>query len=368
MAKGIANFVLPTYKDIALGECKVYGNWNLPNQHYIGALKGSSKTTIQRDIKEIKFEGAYGPVKGLRRLNTMTGEVTLSNLGLKYLNEKTISNMEEDNEWVNNDWGGNAGVVASDSSIVNKGLYSSKATIAVGTGASGIHKVFDSSLDLTVFNNSITSDGDDFIGFAIYMTTQDKTDLSTATIRVSLHMDSEGTKTNFYSYDIVAGDITANEWSTFKIAKSSFTENGTGDWSAVTGASIEIVDSSIPSGEVVLYFDNVTLIEDQELSTIVSTKGTGGEFSYVVQGDYRKFTPSLEIADNDYYENIAIITRKFSGELFIDVYEKVYNDGNLSLALEEKDEAVNGTTFTGHYVGTDVTKVPFYFREYDIVT
>jgi hypothetical protein len=362
MAKGVANFTLPTADEVKMGESKVYGNYGLPLQKVIGALKGGVKTTITREIKEIEFDGAYGPVKGLRRTSKMTAQLTLSNLVLKYDNIVKISDCESDGLWESNDWGGTGGTFSAETTIVNSGSQSSKMT--ADTDGYGIHEVFASSKDLTVFGNSIASTTADKIGFAIYITTQDLTDLGTADLRIALHMDSEGTETNYYYYDVEVGDLTSDQWNTFTIAKSSFTEQGTGDWSAVTGISMKLNGS--PSAEVIAYIDSIDLIQDQTAGTIVAVKGNGGEFSYTDEGDYRKFTASLEIEDDDYYENVVVLNKSLSGKVFLIMIKNAYNDGNISLSLAEKDEAVNETQFTAHYLSSAKTTVPVIIRDYDI--
>lgn len=362
MSKGIGSFTVPTEDEIALGESKVYGNYGLPSQIEIGALRGGLKTSIERDIKEIEFDGAYGPVKGLRRNKIMKCKIAMNNLVLKYMNKKTISDCESDGTWESNDWAGTGGTYAAETTIVNSGLQSAKGT--ADTAAYGIHEVFASAKDLTVFDNSVVSDTADYIGFAYYLTAQDITDLGSAHLRICFHMDAEGTETNMYQYDVLASALSAG-WNTFKVSKSSFSEVGTGDWSAVTGVSVKLSDT--PSAEVVFYVDSIDLIEAQTSGTLVPTKGQGGEFSYTDEGDYRKFVGSLEIADDDYYENIAVVTTKQSGKLFVEILKDCYNDGNINLALQEKDEAVNATEFVGHYEGSSLSVVPLTIRDYDVV-
>lgn len=364
MSKGLANFTVPTADDIALGESKVYGNYGLPTQIEIGALRGGLKTSIARDIKEIEFDGAYGPVKGLRRTKIMVGKFILQNLVLKYTNKKKISDCESGGLWENSNWGGDGGTYSAETTIVNSGLQSAKCAIATTQTGHGIHEVFASSKDLTVFGNSVVSDTGDFIGFAVYITTAMKAILGTDSIRIIFHMDIEGTETNYYYYDVESTALTADKWTTFNIAKSSFTEVGTGDWSAVTGISFEVPDETDDALE--FYVDSIDLIENQSSGTLFPLKGNGGEFSYTDEGDYRKFVGNLSIADDDYYENIAVVEMKHSGKPYITILERCYNDGNINLALNEKDESVNSTEFTGHYEGTTPTVVPIEIRDYDV--
>ena len=213
---------------------------------------------------------------------------------------------------------------------------------------------------MTAFGNGEVSTTSDYVGFAIYITTAELSDLGTANIVVGLHMDSEGTETNYYSYDVAPSALTADEWTTFKVLKSAFTENGTGDWSAVTGISFKI--DAAPSAETTFYIDSVDLIQNHTNSTIVPVQGAG--MTYTDEGDYKKFVPNLEILDSEYYENIVVYGYRLNGYPMLYYLENCLNDGKISLAMKEKDEVVNSTQFTSHF--NDPTDIPFKIREYKI--
>lgn len=359
MAKGLVIPTKPIASDIVLGEFNYIGNYGTPRQINLGATMGGLKIELARSIKEMKYDGSYGPTKGLRRHEKFDAKVTIESLCLKYNNTLEIEHCESDTTMENNDWAATGGTYAAETTIKNTQDQSAKATVA--NINEGIHAVFASAKDLTQFDNGETSTTSDYIGFAIYITTAELANLGSADIRIGLHMDAEGTETNYYSYDVAASALTADEWTTFRVLKSSFTENGTGDWSAVTGISFKL--DAAPSGSTIFYVDSVDLIQNHTKSTIVPVQGGG--MTYTDEGDYRKFVPNLEIIDDDYYENIVVYGYRFNGMPMLYYFENCLNDGNISLALAEKTEVVNSTQFTAHY--NAATDIPFKIREYKVV-
>lgn len=67
--EGVFTPEIPTDEDILLGEGIFYANYidGLSSEPVIGATRGGSKLEIDKIIREINFDGAYGPVKELRR-------------------------------------------------------------------------------------------------------------------------------------------------------------------------------------------------------------------------------------------------------------------------------------------------------------
>lgn len=362
MSKGLSTFEVPIANDIGLGECKIYGNYELPDQHIIGATRGGVKATIERAIREMPYDGSYGPTKGLRRYDKFISKVELQALCLKYQVQDTITNMESDTTlWTSQDWGQTGGTYAAETSIVLQGDQSAKMT--ADTMNYGIHEVWAASKDLTAFSNGETSDTSDYIGFSYYLSAQDITDLSSAHIRLGFHMDALGTETNMYIYDVVAASLSAG-WNTFKIAKSAFTEVGSGDWSAVLGVSIKL--SAAPGAEVVLYADEITMIQyNAALRSSLFPVNRGG-MNVTDETTYYKLLPTLEIASADYYENIAIVGQKLDGKAFILILKNCLNDGAISLGVNEKDEVINSTTFSSHFKRSAKTTVPLKIRDYDV--
>jgi len=155
--------------------------------------------------------------------------------------------------------------------------------------------------------------------------------------------------------------LTADQWNVFKIAKSSFTESGTASWSAVTGVSFKFAGAA-PSSSCSFYVDSIDLIENQSGSSIIGVNGGG--FTYTDETTYFKFVPTLEILDADYLENVTLVGQRHDGKKVKMVLKECLNDGKISLGLQEKDEAVNGVEFTGHYTASSPTTIPFDIYEY----
>lgn len=87
MAIGVFSPAVPaTSKDIMLGEGVVYKNYGEVGEAIIGATKGGSKLSIDKKIKDIKFDGAYGSTKGLRRYERYEAKMSINFLKLNYVN------------------------------------------------------------------------------------------------------------------------------------------------------------------------------------------------------------------------------------------------------------------------------------------
>ena len=80
-------------KYILLQEGIVYGNYGTDN-YEIGCTRGGSKFTLDRVIKEINYDGAYGPVKTMRRCTQCTGKLDINFLKLTYTNLAYGLNMD----------------------------------------------------------------------------------------------------------------------------------------------------------------------------------------------------------------------------------------------------------------------------------
>ncbi|MGD8306923.1 MAG: hypothetical protein PVF17_09730 [Ignavibacteria bacterium] len=362
MAKGVVTTTVPLANDIVYGEFKIYANYEMPSQLELGATQGGCKIDINRVIQEMKFDGAYGPIKGLRRYERIDSKVTLQQLTLKYFNKKKISDGESDGTWEAKDWSATGGTYTAETTIVNSGLQSAKMT--ADTNQYGIHEVFASAKDLTVFDNNESSDTSDYIGFAIYISTQDKADLGTADLRVSLHCNAENTETDAYYYDVAAADLTADEWTTFKVLKSAFSAIGGGseDWAAITGVSLKL--SGAPSDEVICYIDSIDLIQAQSQGTLLPVNGGGA--SYTDETTYKEYRPNLTLNDDEYYDNIAVVGQKHDGKNFMFIFKDVLNDGAINAALQEKESVISEVVLTAHYETTKPTTCPIKIRDYQV--
>lgn len=360
MAKGLSNFAVPVANDLAYGEQIIYADFELPNQHIIGATAGGVKVDLERSISEMKYDGSYGPTKGLRRYQKFLAKVTIQGLCLKYNLADLISDMESDGLWESQDWGLNGGTYAA-SATYREGEQAAQAT--VDTVNYGIHEVFAASQDFTEFSNGETSSTADKIGFSIYILTADIANLNSGNIEIAFHMDAEGTETNLYKYDVAASAL-SNGWNSITALKSAFTEVGTGDWSAVTGVSFKI--DTAPSAELSFIVDNIYLIQTNSTlrSSIFPVLKNGMDVTDMTT--YYKYTPTLSIQKIDFYENIAIVSQKADGKVFAIILKKMLNDGAISAAINEKEEVISSTQFTAHYTISENTTVPVKIRDYDV--
>lgn len=361
------NAVLPTIpvaNDVIMGEFKAYYDLGLPTQTLIGATNEGCTIDIDRVIEVIKFDGAYGPTLDsngdpLVRYKGLVGKITLNSLYLKYFNRKIIADMESDTNLENNNWGGDGGTYTAETTIKNSGDQAAKVSIATTQTGHGVHEVFDSPKDLSVFDNSESSVAGDSIGVAIHITTAMKAILGTDSIRLIFHMDSEGTEDNLYYYDIESTALTADVYTPLKILKSAFTETGTGNWANVVGWSIEVPDTT--DDALSFYVDSLSLIQTQNDSSIVPVNSG---FSYTNETTYKSYVPSLEIPDTDYFQNIGIVGQRMDGKKIKIIMEDCLNDGAVNLAFEGMEEIVNETVFTSHYKRNQGNTFPVSIYEY----
>ena len=368
MSNGV--FLPPTVtsNDVNYGEFKVYHNYDTPLEQLVGVARGGLTIEGGRDSHFINCDGVYGPMLDsdgipMIRMNRFTVMFTLQMMYLKYFNILNISNAESTDNWESQDWGQTGGTYAADTTTYQTGLQSAKCT--ADTDTYGIHNVFTSSLDMTAFENGETSTTADKIGFALYLASQDLTDLGTCNIRIKFHMDAEGTETNHYYYNVAYSALTADMWNNFTIAKSAFTEVGTGDWSAVTGISF-VIDGT-PSAEVIFYVDTIDMlmtITDGTDGINIPLEGQGGGFSYTNETTYKKYVPKIGIDDTDYLHNVTIISTKHDGKMVKYIGSNMLNDGNIELAFGEKSEVVTNTQYTGHYLPSKGTTIPLQIKEY----
>ena len=86
MATGVfAPAPIQKSKYIWLNEGIIYGNYGSDN-YEIGVTRGGSNFLQTKIIKEINFDGAYGPVKGMRRCTKCEGTLEVNFLKLNYQN------------------------------------------------------------------------------------------------------------------------------------------------------------------------------------------------------------------------------------------------------------------------------------------
>jgi hypothetical protein len=362
---GVSDFYVPNSGEVLLGEYKLYGNYGLANQFELGFINESFKLTINREVRPLKVNGAYCNTLDangvpLVRIDRVIPTLTVNALALRYLNNNIISGAESSDAWESQDWDLTGGAYASESTIVQTGSSSAKMTAS--TTLHGIHQVFSTVKNLTAFENGETATTSDYITFSIYIDTQNKTDLGTSDLRLSFHMDDEGTETNLYYYDVTNASLTANQWNNFKVLKSAFTQGGTGNWATVKGVSLKL--DGAPSAEVVCYIDSINHMQADVSRSFPISTGQGGKYRYTDEGAYKKAVPYLPIPDSNYLDNIGIVGQFHDGKRLDIILENVYDDGNVNLAIAEKTEVIYAVQFTAHYNRATPTKIPVEFRHY----
>lgn len=362
---GVSNFYVPTTGEITLGEYQVYGNYGLPTQFLLGFINESFKLTITREFHNIKVNGAYCNVLDpdgipLFRIDRLVPMVTIESLALRYINNDIITTCESDSNWESGNWAGGDGTYAASTTIYQTGVQS--ASLTGDADGEGIHEVFSSALDFENFDNTIVGTTADKVCFGIYITTAELAKLATG-LKIKLHCDAELTETNYYYYDIADTALTADQWTNFTVARSSFTSaaGGSEDWGAITG--ISLVFDGAPSSEATCYIDSVTLLEATANSSIVGGH-IGGKYAYTDEGDYKQFTPSLPIPDSEYLDNIGLVGQFHDGKRLDIILENCLDDGSINVAIQEKTEVVYSVQFTGHYQRSAPTTVPIEFRHY----
>jgi len=77
---------IATANDIFLGEGVVYKNYGVAGTAVLGATAGGSKLELDRKIKDIKYDGAYGSTRGLRRYETYECKLMINFLKMTYTN------------------------------------------------------------------------------------------------------------------------------------------------------------------------------------------------------------------------------------------------------------------------------------------
>jgi len=87
MATNVFNPAVPEKaNDILLGEGELYKDYGLAGSALIGATRGGSKLEIEWIKKEIEYDGAMGPTKGMRRTERFVPKLMINFLKLNYTN------------------------------------------------------------------------------------------------------------------------------------------------------------------------------------------------------------------------------------------------------------------------------------------
>ena len=72
--------------DLMLGEGEVYKDYEEAGSALVGATRGGSKLEIEWEKKEIEYDGAMGPTKGMRRTTRFVPKLMINFLKLNYSN------------------------------------------------------------------------------------------------------------------------------------------------------------------------------------------------------------------------------------------------------------------------------------------
>jgi hypothetical protein len=86
MAIGVFTPTVPSATDILLGEGIIYKNYGVAGSAIIGATRGGGKLEITKKINEMKYDGAYGLTKTLRRYDRFEVKLTVNFLKINYVN------------------------------------------------------------------------------------------------------------------------------------------------------------------------------------------------------------------------------------------------------------------------------------------
>jgi hypothetical protein len=100
-----------------------------------------------------------------------------------------------------------------------------------------------------------------------------------------------------------------------------------------------------------------------ELSTTNFTHLFQG-FAKTDQTTYYELKESVDIADGDYWTNMAFVGQRADGKNIIIIMENVLGDGALNMAFKTKDDVVVDTMLTAHYGTATPTTPPYEIRYY----
>jgi hypothetical protein len=81
---------------------------------------------------------------------------------------------------------------------------------------------------------------------------------------------------------------------------------------------------------------------------------------------YTEVTESIDIAEAEYFTNIAFVGTTLDGVAVVIVIDNALADEKIEMAFKTKDEVVADTVFTGHYDTSTPTTPPYSIRYYDI--
>jgi len=92
-------------------------------------------------------------------------------------------------------------------------------------------------------------------------------------------------------------------------------------------------------------------------------------FTHLYQGirktdktTYYELKESVDIADDDYWTNMAFVGQRSDGKAIIIIMENVLGDGAINMAFKTKNDVVVNTLLTAHYDRSTPTIPPYELR------
>jgi len=86
MAQGVWSPTIPKVGDVMLGEGILYKDYGEGSQAIVGATRGGSKLQIEKPIRVVDYDGAYGETKDMRRTEMFIVRLVVNFLKLSYTN------------------------------------------------------------------------------------------------------------------------------------------------------------------------------------------------------------------------------------------------------------------------------------------
>jgi hypothetical protein len=106
----------------------------------------------------------------------------------------------------------------------------------------------------------------------------------------------------------------------------------------------------------------ILLVNAMELNTTTYAKFFAGMTVSTSNVDYDLVTENVAIADGDYLTNVAFVGETEAGDDVVIIVKNALGDGSIEFAIEDKNEIVPEVQFTGHYLSSALTTVPYEVR------
>lgn len=231
-----------------------------------------------------------------------------------YLRKK-IAFFESDETWTTNDFGSQTTEFYRPDEWTGNAIQSLKLSVSASSSASSRCSV---TLDLTAFDNTKTSDNDDYISFFTFHTIRDNINYMTVTISTGDDTYTNYKQAKLYKADFSEGDY---EWTEWKVRKSAFTETGSPNWATVR--SVDIAVEATVLGALTVYVDfmhlRVSLMQLKELRKQISSfnqgetwsNSSGGSLASDNQVFYEDFCSKKITADGVNYRTVTLDLSKW---------------------------------------------------------